>query len=89
MGPAHQGQVGQIGRATMQPMAQMMASHQASGRSQPGNTATVTNGQSGALGGLDDPGGPPTSSGWVGAPPRTGSSATAARSRSANGSVSV
>jgi hypothetical protein len=32
----------------------------------------------------------PTSSGWVGEPPRAGgSSATAARSRSANGSVSV
>ena len=32
MGPAQQDQVGQVGRAAVQPMPEMMASHQARGR---------------------------------------------------------
>ena len=59
MRPAQQGQVGQIGRATMQPVPQMMGL--APGQ-RPGaageHTAPVANGQGGPLGGLDDPAGP-------------------------------
>jgi hypothetical protein len=59
MGPAHQRQVSQIGPATIQPMPQMMSltpgqrPHTARE-----HTATVTNGQGGPLGALDDPAGP-------------------------------
>ncbi len=59
MGPAHQGQVGQIGRATMQPVPQMMGLTPGQGPlTAREHTATVTDGQGGPLGGLNDPGGP-------------------------------
>ena len=91
MSPAHQRQVGQIGRAAMQPMPQMM-------RLTPGqrprtageHTATITHRQDGPLGGPTTRLARPTSNGWVGAPPRTGgNNATAARSRTSNPSTAL
>ena len=59
MGPAQQGQIGQIRRAAMQPMAQMMGLAPDQGPLAAGeHTATVTNRQSGPLGGVHDPAGP-------------------------------
>jgi len=59
MRPAQQRQVGQIGRAAMQPVAQMMGFTPGQGPRTAGeHTATITNRQGGALGGLDDPAGP-------------------------------
>ena len=59
MGPAHQHQVGQIGRAPIEPVDQMVAFTPGQGA---GTTrepaAAVADGQGGALGGLDDPAGP-------------------------------
>jgi hypothetical protein len=85
MGPAHQGQVGQVGRAAIQPMLKMVGltpgKRPLTARE---DTAAVAHGQGGPLGGLDDPGGPADLQGWVGAPPRTGGRRlAAARSRSA------
>ena len=85
MDPAQQGQIGQIRRAAVQPMAQMMglAPDQrplAAGE----RTATVTDRQGGALGGVHDPAGPADLQRLGRGTPRTGgSSAIAARSRSA------
>jgi hypothetical protein len=60
VGPAHQGQIGQVGGAAVQPMAEMAA-----------RWAAVTTRPA-----------RPTSSGWVGPPPRAGGSRVAAtRSR--------
>jgi hypothetical protein len=60
MSPAHQGQVGQVGRAAMEPVLEMVGLTPAQGPvTAREDTATVAHGQSGALGGLDDPGGPP------------------------------
>jgi hypothetical protein len=60
VGPAHQGQVAKVGRAAVQPVAQMVGL--APGQ-RPGavgeHTATVADGQGGPLGGLDHPGRPP------------------------------
>ena len=59
MGPAQQGQVGQIGGAAMEPVPQMMGLTPGQRpRTAREHTATITNRQSGALGGLDDPAGP-------------------------------
>src|SRR5215211_4376741 len=59
MGPAHQGQVVQVGRAAIQPVDQMMGLAPGQGAVTVGeDTAAVTHGQGGPLGGLDDPGGP-------------------------------
>jgi hypothetical protein len=60
MRPAQQGQVGQVGGAAVEPVEQMMGL--APGQ-RPGaageDTAAVADGQGGAVGGLDDPAGPP------------------------------
>jgi hypothetical protein len=69
MRPTQQGQVGQVSRATIQPMDQMMGFA-------PGqrpittrkDTAPVTHSQGGALGRLDDPAGPPHVQGLAGSP---------------------
>ena len=59
MDPAQQGQVGQVGGAAMQPMLEVMGLAPGQGPVAVGeNTAAVTDGQGGALGRLDDPGGP-------------------------------
>jgi hypothetical protein len=56
---AEQGQVGQVGGAAMEPVAQMMGLTPGQGTGAVGeDTAAVTHGQGAALGGLDDPGGP-------------------------------
>ena len=59
MGPAQQGQVGQVGGAAMDPVAQMMGLAPGQGAGTVGkDAATVADGQGGALGGLDDSAGP-------------------------------
>jgi hypothetical protein len=59
MGPAHQDQVVQVGRAAIQPVDQMMSLTPGKGTIAAGeDTAAVAHGQGGPLGGLDDPGGP-------------------------------
>src|SRR5215211_2013894 len=79
MGSAHQDQVGQVGRAAIQPVDQMMGLTPGKGTITAGeDTAAVPHGQGGPLGGLDDPGGPADVQGWLGAPPRTGGSRLAA-----------
>ena len=59
VGPAQQGQVGQVGGAAVDPVAQMvgLAPGQRAGTVGE-DAAAVADGQGGALGGLDDPGGP-------------------------------
>jgi hypothetical protein len=60
MGPAEQGQVGQIGGATIEPVHQMMGFAPGQGAVTVGeDTAAVPHGQGNPLGGLDDPAGPP------------------------------
>jgi hypothetical protein len=69
VGPAQQGQVREVGRATIDPVLQMM-------RVTPGqgpltareDTAAVADGQGGPLGGVDDPGGPADVQGLTGRP---------------------
>jgi hypothetical protein len=57
--PAHQGQVLKVGRATMQPVAQMMGLTPGRGSVAAGHrAATVADHQGGPLGGRDDPAGP-------------------------------
>jgi len=59
MRPAHQRQVGQISRATMQPVPQMMGLTPGQRPLAVGkDAAAVADGQGAALGGLDDPAGP-------------------------------
>ena len=59
MGSAHQGQVGQVGGAAMQPVAQMVGLAPGRGPVAAGHrTTTVADHQGGALGGRDDPAGP-------------------------------
>jgi hypothetical protein len=56
MGPAQQHQVAQVGRAPVQPVAQMMGLAPLLGPVTPReDTATVADGQGGALRGRDDP----------------------------------
>ena len=59
VGSAQQGQIDQVGGATMEPVAQMMGftPGQGAGAVREDTTA-VAHRQGGALGGLDDPGGP-------------------------------
>jgi hypothetical protein len=58
VGPAQQRQVGQVGGAAVQPVDQMMGLTPGRGSVAAGeHTATVADGQGGALGGLDDAGG--------------------------------
>ena len=87
VGPAQQGQVRQVGGAAVQPVQQMMALAPGQGPVTVGeHTAAVADGQGGALGGGDDPAGPPeVQRGWLGAPPRIGGSRSmAARSHPAS-----
>ena len=59
MGPTDQGQVIEVGGAALEPVAQMMGLIPGQGAGTVGDdTAAVTDGQGGAVGGLDDPGGP-------------------------------
>jgi hypothetical protein len=59
MGPAQQGQIRQVGRAAMEPVAQMMGLTPAQGAlAAREDTAAVPHGQGGALGRTHDPGGP-------------------------------
>ena len=59
MGSAQQGQVGQVGGAAMEPVAHVVGFAPGQGPLAVGeDTAAVADGQGGALGGLDDPGGP-------------------------------
>ena len=59
VGPAEQGQIRQVGGAAMQPVAQVVGVAPGQGPLAVGeDTAAVADGQSGALAGLDDPGGP-------------------------------
>src|SRR5829696_4208614 len=59
VGPAQQGQVGQVGGAAMEPVPQMVGVAPGQGPFTVGeDTAPVPHGQGGALAGLDDPGGP-------------------------------
>ena len=59
MGPAQQGQIGQVGGAAMQPMPHMVGVAPGQGSGAVGeHTAAVTHRQGGALGGLDHSGGP-------------------------------
>jgi hypothetical protein len=85
MGPAHQGQIRQIGGAAVQPVDQMMGLTPGQGPLAVGeHTAAVAHGQGAALGRGDDPAGPAQVQGWLGAPPRTGGNrAATAWSRSA------
>ena len=85
MGPTHQGQVGQVGRAAMQPVPQMMGLTPAqrpitAGDAQPpSRTARAARWAAVTTRVVR-----PTSRGWVGAPPRIGGSlAAAVRSRAA------
>ena len=59
VGSAQQGQVGQVGGAAMDPVAQVVGLAPGQGAGTVGeDAAAVADGQGGALGGLDDPGGP-------------------------------
>ena len=59
----------------MEPVADVVGFAPAQGSLAVGeDTAAVADGQGGALGGVDDPGGPPHFQGWVGAPARVGGS---------------
>jgi hypothetical protein len=59
VGPAQQGQVGKVGGAAVQPVAQVVGFAPGQGSIAAGeHTAAVANRQGGALGGLDDPAGP-------------------------------
>ena len=73
MGSAQHGQIGQIGRAPIQPGAQMvtLAPGQRAGTVGE-HTAAVPDGQGGPLGRGDDPGGPAQVQRLAGAPPRIG-----------------
>jgi hypothetical protein len=56
VGPAQQGQVGQVGRAAVQPVAQVVGLAPGQGPAAAGEaTAAVADGQGGALGGAGDP----------------------------------
>ena len=89
VGPAQQGQIGQIGGAAVQPVAQMMGLAPGQRPLAVGeDTTPVTDGQGGALGGLDDSGGPPDLQRLGGGATKDrGSKAVAARSRAASPSI--
>ena len=75
VGSAEQGEVGQVGGAAMEPVAQVVGFAPAQGSGAVGeDTAAVAHGQGGALGGLDDPGGPADFQGLGGGAPRVGGS---------------
>jgi hypothetical protein len=91
MGPADQGQVGQIGGAAVQPVDQMMALAPGQGPVTVGDhTAAVAHGQGGALGRGHDPAGPAQVQRLAGRAPSTGGNRSmAAPSRSPNPSCSL
>jgi hypothetical protein len=65
--PAHQGQVGQVGGAAIGPVDQMMTLAPGKRAGAVGDhTAAVADGQGAALGGADDPAGPPHVQGLAG-----------------------
>jgi hypothetical protein len=69
VGPAQQGQIRQVGGAAMQPMLQVVGFAPGQRAITAGeHTAAVADGQGGALGGLDDPGGPAHLQGLAGRP---------------------
>jgi hypothetical protein len=69
MGPADQGQVGQVGGTPVQPVDQVVAFAPGQGAGTVGDhTAAVAHGQGGALGGADDPGGSAQVQGLAGRP---------------------
>src|SRR5215211_7247753 len=73
MGPAPQGQIGQVGGAAIQPMLEVVGVAPGKGPVAGGkDTALVTHGQGGVLGRWMTRLARPTSNGWVGAPPRVG-----------------
>jgi hypothetical protein len=70
VGPAQQGQVGQVGGAAVEPVAQMVGLTPAQGSGTVGeHTAPVADGQGDGLGGWTTRLVRPTASGWVGAHP--------------------
>src|SRR5829696_2724815 len=89
VGPAHQGQIRQVGGAAMEPVPQMVGVAPGQGPFTVGeDTAPVPHGQGGALAGLDDPGGPADLQRLGRGPTRIGGSRVmAAWSRAASRSV--
>src|SRR5215216_4006802 len=87
MGPAQQGQVGQVGGAAVEPVDQVVALAPGQRAVAVGeDTAAVADGQGGALGGVMTRLARPRSRGWRGAPPRVGgNTARAAWSRAVKG----
>ena len=60
VGSAEQGQIGEVGGAAVEPVAQVVGVAPGQGSGAVGeDTAAVADGQGGALGGVDDSGGPP------------------------------
>jgi hypothetical protein len=86
MSPAQQGQIRQIGGATIQPVPEMVALAPGQGPVTVGeDPAAVADREGAALGGVTTRLARPRSRGWPGAPPRLGGSTVrAARSRSAS-----
>ena len=73
VGPAHQGQIRQVGGAAMEPVAQVVGLASGQGRWQPGNTQPPSRtARAAGWAAWTTRRLRPTSSGWVGAPPRTG-----------------
>src|SRR5829696_9311922 len=89
VGPAHQGQIGQVGGAAMEPVPQMVGVAPGQGPFTVGeDTAPSRTARAARWAGWTTRVVRPTSSGWVGAPPRIrGSRAVAAWSRAASRSV--
>jgi hypothetical protein len=70
MGPAQQGEVGEVGGAAVDPVAQVVGVAPGQGPVTVGeDTAAVADGQGVALGGVDDPGRPPHIEGLAGRAP--------------------
>jgi hypothetical protein len=69
VGPAQQGEVGEVGGAAIHPVPQVMGVAPGQGPlTAREDTAAVVDGQGGPLGGVDDPGGPADVQGLTGRP---------------------